>query len=91
MKMRFWQRTYLLTLVLFLLCLNAGILSLTVYTYRKNVQAVETAVAAEQHYIAMCFERDFADLTQSIPMVLIPRIFGQEIPASFTLPKNGSM
>lgn len=67
MKMRFWQRTYLLTLVLFLLCLNAGILSLTVYTYRKNVQAVETAVAAEQHYIAMCFERDFADLTQSSP------------------------
>lgn len=67
MKMRFWQRTYLLTLVLFLLCLNAGILSLTVYTYRKNVQAVETAVAAEQHYIAMCFERDFVDLTEDSP------------------------
>ena len=67
MKMRFWQRTYLLTLVLFLLCLNAGILSLTVYTYRKNVQAVETALTAEQHYIAMCFERDFDDLTENSP------------------------
>jgi len=67
MKMRFWQRTYLLTLVLFLLCLNAGILSLTVYTYRKNVQSVETAVSAEQHYIAMCFERDYTDLTEQSP------------------------
>ena len=67
MKIRFWQRTYLLTLVLFLVCLNAGILSLTVYTYRKNVQAVETALSAEQYYIAMCFERDFADLTEQSP------------------------
>ncbi len=67
MKMRFWQKTYVFTLVLFLLCLNAGVLSLTVYTYRKNVQAVETAVTAEQHYIAMCFERDYTDLTEDSP------------------------
>lgn len=63
MKMRFWQKTYLFTLILFLLCLNVGILSLTVYTYRKNVEATETAVKAEQYYVAMNFERDYTVLT----------------------------
>lgn len=65
MKMRFWQKTYIFTLVLFLICLNVGVLSLTVYTYRKNVEATETVVTAEQAYIAMSFERDFADLTEA--------------------------
>lgn len=65
MKMRFWQKTYLFTLALFLICLNAGILSLTVYSYRKNVEATETAVAAEQYYIAMSFERDYEDLSET--------------------------
>ncbi len=62
MKMRFWQKTYLLTLALFLLCMNAGILSLTVYTHRKNVESAEAAASAEQYYIATAFERDLADL-----------------------------
>ncbi len=62
MKLRFWQKTYLFTLILFLFCLNAGILSLTVYTYRKNVEATETAVKAEQYYVALNFERDYEDL-----------------------------
>ena len=65
MKMRFWQKTYIFTLSLFLVCLNIGILSLTIYTYKKNVEATETAVSAEQHYIAMCFERDYNDMTQT--------------------------
>ncbi len=61
--MKFWQKTYIFTLVLFLLCMNIGILSLTVYTYGKNVESVETSVKAEQHYIEMNLERDFADMT----------------------------
>lgn len=65
MKMRFWQKTYIFTLVLFLICLNVGILSLTVYTYQKNVEATETAVTAEQYYVAMSFERDYEDMTKS--------------------------
>ena len=64
MKMRFWQKTYIFTLVLFLVCLNVGVLSLTVYTYRKNVEAAETATAAEQYYVAMCFERDYRDMNR---------------------------
>ncbi len=65
MKMRFWQKTYLFTLALFLVCLNVGILSLTVYTYRENVEATETAVAAEQYYVAMSFERDYDALLEA--------------------------
>ena len=64
MKMRFWQKTYTFTLLLFLVCLNVGILTLTVYTYRRNVEATETAVTAEQYYVAMCFERDYEDMTE---------------------------
>lgn len=63
MKMRFWQKTYIFTLVLFLICLNAGVLSVAGYTYQKNVAATEAAVTAEQRYIAMSFERDYADMT----------------------------
>ena len=65
MKMRFWQKTYLFTLALLLICLNMGILSLAVYTHRKNVEAAETAVKAEQYYVAMSFERDYDVLTAS--------------------------
>lgn len=62
MKMRFWQKTYLFTLVLFLVCLNIGIISLTVYTYSKNVSAAEATASAEQYYIAISFERDVYDI-----------------------------
>ncbi len=65
MKMRFWQKTYIFTLAIFLICLNIGILSLTLYTYQKNIEAAETAVAAEQYYIAMSFERDYDALMES--------------------------
>lgn len=61
--MRFWQKTYLFTLVLFLICLNIGILSLTVYTYQNHVDAAESTASAEQNYAAMSFERDLDTLT----------------------------
>ncbi len=65
MKMRFWQKTYIFTLVLFLICLNVGVLSLTVYTYKKNVEATENSVSAEEHFVAMSFERDYDDMISS--------------------------
>lgn len=75
MKMRFWQKTYIFTLALFLICLNIGILSLTVYTYQKNVDATETAVTAEQYYIVMSFEQDHKDMLEfdsySDPLLLM--------------------
>ncbi len=65
MKMRFWQKTYIFTLVLFLVSMNIGILSLTVYTYGKNVEAADTTAKAEQYYIVQNFERDYDDLITS--------------------------
>ena len=62
MKIRFWQKTYILTLILFLVCLNAGIISLTLFTHSKSVRAAEESAGAEQYYIVRSFERDFADM-----------------------------
>ena len=77
--MKFWQKTYLLTLILFLLCLNIGILSLTVYTYRKNIEATEITASAEQNYIALSFERDHDSLMSDNPdatVTLLMQSFG---------------
>lgn len=60
--MRFWQKTYLFTLILFLICMNAGVLSLTIYTHNKNTQTLISNATAQQHYIALSFERDYKDL-----------------------------
>ncbi len=68
MKMRFWQKTYIFTLILFLVCLNGGILSLTVYTHNKNVDAAEATASAEQYYISISFERDYNDITINNPL-----------------------
>ena len=79
MKMKFWQKTYLFTLILFLLCLNAGILSLTVYTYQKNIEAAEITASAEQNYIALSFERDHDSLMSDDPnatVILLMQSFG---------------
>lgn len=62
MNMRFWQKTYILTLILFLVCLNAGILSLTLFTYSKSVRAAEESAGAEQYYVARSFERDLENM-----------------------------
>lgn len=65
MKMKFWQKTYIFTLILFLICIDLGILSLTVYTHSKSVESAEATASAEQYYIAMSFERDYNDLIES--------------------------
>ena len=64
-KLRFWQKAYLLTLALFLLCINGGILSLTVYTHGENVKAAEEAAKAQQYYVAVSFERDMEYLAEN--------------------------
>lgn len=62
MKMRFWQKTYIFTLILFLICLNAGVFSLAYYTYRQSVKSTEDGCRSEQFYIAKSFERDYTDM-----------------------------
>ena len=57
--MRFWQKTYILTLIIFLFFLNVGVLSLAMYTYRTSAAAEEESAKALQSYIASSFERDY--------------------------------
>ncbi len=65
MKIRFWHKTYLWTLALFLLCLNAGILSLAVYTHQKNVETASVSAASQYQYIVGSFETDYDVLMQN--------------------------
>lgn len=79
MKLKFWQKTYLFTLILFLSCLNIGILSLTVHTHQKNIEAAEITASAEHNYIALSFERDYNSLMSDNPnatVTLLMQSFG---------------
>lgn len=60
--MRFKDKTYLITLLLFLLFLNTGIFSLAYYTQQKNINAAETLAKSEQSVIAKSFEDDITYL-----------------------------
>ena len=61
MKLRFWQKTYIFTLIIFLLCLNCGILSLALHTYSRSVSSAESSVSSQQYYLGRSFERDLED------------------------------
>ena len=60
--MRFKDKTYLITLLLFLLFLNAGIFSLAYYTQQENIKSAETLAQSEQSVIAKAFEDDITYL-----------------------------
>ncbi|MBR4799428.1 MAG: HAMP domain-containing histidine kinase [Clostridia bacterium] len=60
--MKFWQKTFLLTLLLFLVFLNGGIFSLAVYTHGRNLDSERANCRAEVYYIARAFECDYGDL-----------------------------
>ena len=96
MKMRFWQKTYIFTLILFLFCINIGVLSLTVYTHSKNVQSAEATASAEQYYVAMSFERDYSDLmemNENASPTLLMQTFGSHYKSKgimLSFNKNGS-
>ncbi len=60
--MKLWQKTYLLTLILFLVCLNAGILALTYDTYGERIKAEEDVCRAEQTALVRSLARDLDTL-----------------------------
>ena len=63
--MKFREKTYLVTLVLFLVILNAGIFSLAFYTYKNNVSAAKDIAGAEEKVIAEAFSNDIAYLSRA--------------------------
>ncbi len=56
--MRFREKTYLITLILFLLFLNLGIFSLAYYTYQNNTQSAMQFSKEESRVIAEGFRKD---------------------------------
>ncbi len=79
MKLKFWQKTYLLTLLLFLICLSVGILSMAVFTYRKEIKSAQNTAQIELLLLANAFEQDCSDLDDSIKKdgsLLIMEVYG---------------
>ncbi len=60
MRMKFFERTFLLTFILFLIFLNTGVFALAMYTYKNNIKAAESVCIAELNSIVDAFEKDYA-------------------------------
>ena len=56
--MKFWQKTFILTLALFLVCFGSGIFTLAVFFNGQLSQNCENTCLAEQFYIAKSFAAD---------------------------------
>ena len=62
--MKFREKTYLITLTLFLVIFNAGIFSLAYYTYQKSVDAARSVCYAEETVIREAFAGDVEYLSK---------------------------
>ena len=56
--MKFWQKTFICTLALFLVCFGSGIFALAVFFNGQLVENCENTCLAEQFYIAKSFSTD---------------------------------
>ncbi len=73
MKLKFREKTYILTLALFLLFFNTGIFSLSYYTFSKSTDSSKEICYAEERIIAEAFANDTENLGHGITdeMVMI--------------------
>ena len=62
MKMKFFEKTYLLTLVLFLVFLNGCVLMLSFYSYDSRAEATAQVCLSEQYAIRQAFEDDYSGI-----------------------------
>lgn len=74
--MKFREKTYLITLLLFLVILNTGIFSLAFYTYKSNVDAAETVCIAEEKVIAEAVSNDLSYLKEGASEQLVLLAYG---------------
>ena len=70
MRMKFFEKTYLLTLVLFLVFLNGCVLMLSLYSYENRVEATEQVCLSEQYAIRQAFEADWDGVGNGSDLVL---------------------
>lgn len=66
MKMKFWHKVYLLTLLLFLICLNTGIALLMFFTYDRQISSEERTAQIELLLLVEMFERSYYDVDDSV-------------------------
>lgn len=62
MKTKFFERTYLFTLMIFLLFLDVSVIFLCIFTFRNNMSATEKACASESFAISEAYGADAKDL-----------------------------
>ena len=58
LHLAFWQKTYLLTLALFLVCLNGGVFVVAALGRASSYNAECEKYLAQQHYIAQSLQSD---------------------------------
>ena len=58
-RSRFFEKSYFITLLLFLALLNACIFSLALYTHNRSYESAEQVCRSEQLVIIEAFERDY--------------------------------
>lgn len=68
--MKFFEKTYLLTLVLFLVFLNGCVLMLSLYSYDSRVEATEQVCMSEQYAIRQAFEDDYDGVGNGSDLIL---------------------
>ncbi len=66
MTLKFREKTFIITLALFLLFFNGGIFSLGYYTYKKSADGAERICLAEERVISDAFEKDMDALQYGI-------------------------
>ncbi len=59
MRMKFFERTYLITFVLFLVFLNVAVFALAMYTFHNSTEAAKSVCLTEFSSIADAFEKDY--------------------------------
>ena len=75
--MKFREKTYLITLTLFLVIFNAGIFSLAYYTYQKSVDAARSVCYAEESVIREAFAGDVEYLSKPESLQKVMETYGE--------------
>ena len=63
MRRRFFEKTYLVTLVLFLIFLNISIIVLCIFTFDSTMESTKRACLAEENAVKSAFENEAATLS----------------------------
>ena len=59
-RLSFWQKIYLCTLALFLVCLNAGVFAVATLGQQRSFEAERDRLLTRQHFIAQTLAQDMA-------------------------------